>query len=126
MLSTDDLQWMRQDQTSRMFDKCRIHSVVPGTANEFNEDDIPSEQVSDPISCGLEMKSGSEKPLVALTAIQYDAILRLPIGTPVKETDKIEIIERYGERPENLTFQVVSPIQQGPSAIRVLLRKDVI
>lgn len=121
--TTDDLAMMRETQTDHMLDECVVLSYAAGTRNEFNEADAPSYTDSDPMPCGLDMRPSSERHGQEMTAIQFDATLRLPINTEVKETDRIRIISRFGLYPGELTYEIVSPIQRGPSGIRVILRK---
>lgn len=124
--SADDLTAMRQTQTGHMLDSCQILSYAAGTLNEFNEADAPTYTEGDPVECGLDMRSGSERSGYEMTPVQYDAVLRLPLSAALKETDRVQIIARFGEFIEPLIFEIVSPIQRGPSGIRILLKKVVI
>ena len=123
MFTAADLQNMRDAQHEHMQDQCSILAYTAGTANEYNEQDAPTYPVQSLSSCGVEMMAGTEKWGATMTPITYDATLRLPINTTVKETDRIEVTSRYAEYPSSLTFEIVSPIQRGPSGIRLLLRK---
>ena len=125
MFTACDLKNMRDAQYEHMQDMCSILAYTAGTANEYNEQDAPTYPVQSVIACGLEMKSGSEKWQADMTPINYDATLRLPIGTQITELDRVEITSRYAEFPDALTFEIVSPIQRGASGIRLLLRKVV-
>jgi head-tail adaptor len=123
MFTSTDLTNMRLSQTDRMQDKCYLQarSVTPNSMNEQVESwaDTGSE-----ISCGLEMKSGSESHRPENVVVQYDAVLRLPITTTVTELQRIRVTKRYAEALATpLVFDIVSPIQRGPSAIRILLKK---
>lgn len=124
--SAEDLTGMRETQVGHMLDTCQILAYSPGVRNKFNEADDPVYTAGDPIPCGLDMRSGSERYGLKMTVIQYDAVLRLPLQTPLKETDRVQVIARFGEYKDPTTFEIVSPIQRGPSGIRVLLRKIVI
>jgi hypothetical protein len=123
--SADDLEEMREAQTDHMLDRCEILSYTAGTANEFNEYDAPTYPASFESECGLDMRSGSERHGLDNTIIQYDATLRMPLSAPAKETDRINVYSRFGEYPDAITYEIVSPIQRGPSCIRLLLRKVV-
>ena len=125
MFTPADLLNMRDAQTNYMQDVCVIFARSAGTANEYNEQDAPIYTTRSVSVCGLDMKSGSERYNVGNTAINYDAILRLPLSTKIDETDRIEITARYAEYPDALMFEITSPVQRGPSGIRVLLRKVV-
>jgi hypothetical protein len=121
-----ELEGMRQTQTGHMMDECVVLVYAAGTANEFNEADAPSYTASSSYECGLDMNPGSERHEADLTAIQYDAVLRLPLNVSLKETDRIQITKRFGELPAPLTYEIVSPIQRGPSGVRILLRRIVV
>jgi len=121
-----DLQDMRTAQNVHMMDECVVLSYSAGAANEFNESDAPVYAESDSMPCGLDMNAGSERHEVDMTVIQYDAVLRLPLNMLLKETDRLKVFSRFAEYPVPLTYEIVSPIQRGPSGLRVLLRKIVV
>jgi hypothetical protein len=123
MFTATDLSNMRHAQTSHMLDVCNILSYTAGTLNEYNEADAPTYPATIITECGLDMRSGSERHGLDVTVIQYDAALRMPLSAAIKETDRIEITSRFGEYPTALIYEIVSPIQRGPSGIRLLLRK---
>lgn len=123
--SADELAEMREAQDAHMLDECVIISFTAGARNEFNEDDNPIETESAPWICGLDMRPGSRRFGAEMTVIQYDATLRLPLEAEVKETDKIRIVSRFGAQHEFPIFEVMSPIQRGPSGMRLILRKVV-
>lgn len=126
MFTELDLANMRTAQDEHMLDKCVILSYTAGTLNEYNESDAPVETVSGEIVCGLDMRPSSERHNSDMTLITYDATLRLPIATAVKETDRIRVTKRFGETITPLTYEIVSPMQRGPSGIRLMLRKIVV
>ncbi len=123
--TADELKEMRETQTGHMLDLCVIISHTAGTLNEYNEDDAPTESESAPVECGLDMNPGSRRFGEDMTVIQYDAVLRLPLHTPVTEKSRIKIVARFGEYHDPLTYEIVSPIDRGPSGIRIYLRKVV-
>jgi hypothetical protein len=125
IFTVDDLAMMREAQTDHMLDECVILSYAAGTANEYNEADAPVYTAGNSLICGIDMRSGSERHGQEMTVIQYDATLRLPIETLLKETDRVQIISRFCEYHAYPMYEIVSPIQRGPSGIRVLLRKIV-
>lgn len=108
-----------------MLDTCTVLWYADGTANEYNEQDAPTYTPTYTGACGLNMQPGSERQGDNTTTIQYDALLHLPFGTQIKETDRVEITSRHGQHPDGLTFEVVSPILRGITDFRVLLRKIV-
>lgn len=125
----DELEGMRDEQTGHMLDMCVILTYAEGTLNEFNEADAPTFTESAPVECGLEMvsdmRSTARRFNEEMTVIQYDAVLRLPLHTPITEKDHIRIVARFGEMHNTLDYEIVSPIQRGPSGIRFLMRKVV-
>ena len=69
------------------------------------------------------MRPGSERHLVDKTLIEYDATVRLPITTAVGMQDRFRVTKRFGETLSTpLVFDIVGPIQRGPSGVRLLLR----
>jgi len=126
----EELDSMRIDQEGHMMDTCAIITVEEGALNEFNEADSPNPTEQEAIDCGLDMRpsdrSSDERHTGQMTIVQYDATIRLPITTVVKETNQVKILTRFGETVDNLVYEIVSPIQRGPSGIRLRLRKVVI
>lgn len=123
--TADDLADMRDAQTGHMLDSCAILTYAEGTRNEFNEADAPTYTAGAPVECGLDMRPGLRRFGDEMTVIQYDAALRLPLHTPVTEKDRVRILSRFGEFHDTLDYEIVSPIQRGPSGIRLYLRKVV-
>ncbi len=76
------------------------------------------------MACGLNMAPGSEEHSQQNTVIEYDATVRLPISTTVDLRDRFRVTKRYGAMLTTaLVFDIVSPIQRGPSGIRLMLRR---
>ena len=121
----DDLECMRDTQTGHMLDLCVIMAFTPGAANEYNEDDAFTYVDSAPLECGLNMNPGTRTFGEEMTVIRYDAIVRLPLHTPMTEKDHIRVIARFGEFTDGQEWEIVSPIDRGPSGIRVYLRRVV-
>lgn len=122
MFDANELADMRSAQQAHMMDTgYRMARSV--TANAYNEPIESFTQAATATVCGLEMKSGAEKDKETMTLIEYDAILRLPITFTIDYKDRFKVTKRYGESITALTFEVVSPVQRGPSGLRVLLRK---
>lgn len=127
MFDATDLTNMREAQTDHMLDVCVIRSFSAGSANEFGELDNPSYDESQSTICGLDMRPGDERHGQDMAVISYDATLRLPIDVVVKETDQVKVTMRFGDTLDTpLTYQIVAPIQRGPSGIRLRLKKVVI
>ena len=123
--TSEELEGMRDEQTGHMLDMCVILTYAEGTLNEFNEADAPTFTESAPVECGLDMRPSSRRFGEEMTVIQYDATLRLPLHTPVTEKDHIRVVSRFAEFHDTLDYEIVSPIQRGPSGIRIYVRKVV-
>lgn len=120
--SQAELEAMRDTQDGAMQDVCRL-MTYSRTFNSYGEPvEVWADGTTD-IICGLEMKPGTERSRDTMTVIEYDAILRLPIGTTLDEKDRIEVVSRYGEDITAQVYRIAAPIQRGPSGIRILLNQ---
>lgn len=127
IFTSNDLTNMRTAQTEHMQDFGKVLAYAAGTLNEFNEADAATYTESVGTACGLDMRPSSERSGQDMTTIQYDATLRLPLEVTLKETDHFQVTHRFGEALDTaLTYEIVSPIQRGPSGIRLLLKKVVV
>ena len=105
-----------------MMDTCKIQSVTQ-TADTMNQL-VESWTAGDAVECGLDMRPGSERHGEDKTVVNYDATLRLPIDETPDVKDRIEVTHRFGEAlAASLIYNIVGPIQRGPSGIRLLLKK---
>ena len=114
---------MREAQTDHMLDTCILQTCTEEISSFRNP--VPSyEDAEEAINCGLDMRSGAEKRKPDMTPVEYDATIRLAITEAPSEKDRIKITKRFGETLTTpLIFDIVSPIQRGPSCIRLRLRK---
>lgn len=126
MFTTNDLATMRATQDAYMQDTCRILVYAAGTADAYGEHSAPTYTPGSSIRCGLDQRPGSERRGAKQTTIEYDATLRLPIDTALKETDRIRVTKRFGENTTDIDYEVSAPIQRGPSGIRLLLKKVIV
>lgn len=122
MFDANDLANMRTTQDDHMMDECKLQ-VYSRTFDAFGDPVDTWTPATSSIICGLDMKAGNEIDRTTMTTINYDAILRLPINTVLDPKDKIQITKRFDESITALMYEIVSPIQRGPSGIRILLRK---
>lgn len=122
MFDANELADMRTAQTAHMMDT-GYRMVHSQTYDAYNEPVHTYTRSSVSTACGLEMKSGSETDKETMTLINYDAILRLPVNTVINYQDRFEVTKRYGETITALVYDVISPVQRGPSGIRVLLKR---
>src|SRR6188474_2396783 len=126
MFTAADLSTMRATQDLYMQDRCQILVYAAGTVDDYGEPSSPTYTAGSEIVCGLDQRPGFERLGADLTSIQYDATLRLPIATALKETDRIRITKRYGEDTTDIDYEISAPVQRGPSGLRVLLKKAVV
>jgi hypothetical protein len=123
MFSTHDLENMRTTQENHMMDLCVFQACVQtrSTTGALVET-WPVD--SDASVCGLDMRPGFERDGVEMVVLNYDATLRLPITSTPNAKDRIKITKRFNEvLAVPLVFNIVGPIQRGPSGIRLLLKR---
>jgi head-tail adaptor len=120
--STDELTGFKTAQTNHMMDTV-VRQTYSATSNSYNEDVVTyTDQTA--IKCGLDMRPGSERHTSNYTALEYDATMRLPITTTIDARDRLKITKRFGETLTTaLVFEIVGPVQRGPSGIRLLLKR---
>jgi hypothetical protein len=123
IFSEADLARMRATQVAHMQDECVIRrcTTTPNSINEavktFTEDVTAT-------ICGLDMRSGDERHTVQFNTLIYDATIRIPIATVIDSKDQVKVTKRFGETlAAPLTFEIVGPVQPGPSGIRLKLKK---
>ncbi len=120
--STTDLSRMRDTQEAHMNDVCKIgRRLATEDAYGAGSDEITwgGSQI-----CGLDLRQGSYRRGSDIELVIYDATLRLPHGTLISTGDKVSIISRFGEEQDPpLPFEVMSPLQDGPSGMRVALKR---
>jgi hypothetical protein len=124
MFNSAALTFMRSTQTGHMQDVA-IRQAFSFTTNSMNEAVGAWDTTSTTeIPCGLDMRSGSERHGQNYTTLVFDASIRLPITTTIDTRDRIKITKRFGETLATaLIFEIVGPIQSGPSGIRLLLKR---
>lgn len=121
--TTDDLAEMRACQSGHMLDTCVIKARVQtiGASGERLET-FPVDSAA--VICGLDMRPGVERHTSEGNTVQYDATIRLPVGTVIVPTSRVKITKRFGETlTVPLVYEVMSPLQQGPSGMRFALRR---
>jgi hypothetical protein len=70
------------------------------------------------------MRSGSEMQRDNKTVVQYDAVLRIQVTEIPSEMKRFRVTKRHGETLATpLVFDIVAPVQRGPSGNRILLNK---
>lgn len=123
MFTAAELANFRTEQTGHMADTGYLQ-VYTRTLNSFGEPAVTYTESLTSTACGLDMRPGSERHMADKTVAQYDATVRLPITATPSPLDRIRITARFGEALATpLVFDILSPIQRGPSGIRLLLKK---
>lgn len=122
MLDNNQLAHFRERQLLSLMDVCR-RLQYSRTFNDYNEPIEAYTEIEIDVPCGLEQLVGNERGRSADTLTQYDAVIRLSIADEWDVKDKITVIKRYGESITPIVYQIVSPIQRGPSGIRLLVKR---
>lgn len=118
-----ELANMRTAQTGHMMDTCVLQACVQ-TANAMNELVETWPVDGSAMDCGLEMMAGNERRGLDHAVLQYDARIRLPITATPNQKDRVKVTKRFGETLGTaLVFEIVGPIQRGPSGVRMLLKR---
>lgn len=118
-----ELTAMRSAQDGHLLDTGNIQPITV-TGDTFGQqvETWPTNSAS--IACGLDMRPGSERHGADKTVVEYDATVRVPIATTVDMRDRFRVTKRFGETLVSaLVYEIVAPIQRGPSGIRLLLKR---
>ena len=119
--SEADLTNMRETQDNHCMDTCKFGTATQ-TADTYNQQ-VETFAYGADVICGLDMRPGSERHGVDKTVLEYDATIRLPIASAPDPIDRIRVTKRFGEAlGVALTYNIVGPIQRGPSGVRLLLK----
>ena len=121
--TTQDLTALRHAQDGHMMDTGNVQPIsVTGDTFGQQVESWPTNSAA--IVCGLDMRPGSERHGVDKVLVEYDATVRLPVGTTVDLRDRFRVTKRHDETLSTpLVFDIVSPIQRGPSGVRLMLRR---
>ncbi len=120
--SSAELAAMKAAQEAHMMDKGKIGRY----ARTYDTDGNPKETWTldaSEVSCGIDQSPGSERRRPDMTVVTWDAVLRLPSGTNIDAKDRFTLTKRFGATVTNVTYEVAGPIEQGPSGLRILLKK---
>lgn len=121
--TSDELADLRTAQTGHMLDTGNMMPVTV-TQDSFGQMVETWTTNGADVACGLDMRPGSERHGTDMTVVAYDATVRLAITTSVDLRDRFRVTKRFGETLSSaLIFDIVSPIQRGPSGIRLMLRR---
>lgn len=121
--SSAELSDMQSCQSDHMLDTGNIQPRTQAQ-DSYNQDVETWPTNSADLACGIDMRPGSERFTNKMTLTSYDATARLPITATPKVGDRFRVTKRFGVALVTpLVFRIVSPIQQGPSGIRIILQK---
>lgn len=122
MLSPKDLATMRATQTAHMMDECVLQACTQ-TVDSFGQM-VESFVDGTEQACGLDMRPGSERRGAQNIVVTFDASVRLAITAAPNPKDRVKVTKRFGETLTTaLVYEIVGPIQRGPSGIRLLLKR---
>ena len=117
---TAELTRMQDTQESAMQDKCQILRYASLDDSYGNPE--ASYTAWPEIVCGVkqllprEIQQSGEVPVI-------DAVIRFPLGTKIDSRDRIRVSWRYDvEKLPELSrdeYDIVGPVREGPSGIRV-------
>ena len=120
--SAADLTNMRATQDAHMMDTCKLQACTQ-TLDSYRQA-VETFVDGAAISCGLDMRPGSERHTADKTVINYDATVRLPIASSPDTKDRVKVTKRHGTAlAAALVYNIIGPIQMGPSGVRLLLKK---
>lgn len=123
MFDSAHLAWMRQTQQNHMQDIYHRMAFTAGQDAHNQETAAPVEDQTDRLF-GLEMQPGSEPARDKVIELRWDATGRFPLDAEFDTRDQVKVIKRYGEvLAVPLVFDIVGPIQRGPTAVRLRLSK---
>lgn len=118
-----DLSAMREIQNGHMMDAGYFQALTR-TYNTYGEEINSWADTGSEVSCGLEMMSGAEMRRQDKTIVQYDAVLRVAVTEMPSELRRFRVTKRHGETLATpLVFDIISPVQRGPSGNRILLQR---
>lgn len=122
-LTAPDLAMMQVTQQAHMMDTCRLLTFGTGPVDEYGVT-RPLYTEGGDLACGFYFGSGRRAEATGSQVPLSDAVLRLPLGTAIKQTDRVRLIARFGIAltiPEN--FEVVGQPMQGPSGLTVRINR---
>ena len=117
-----ELTAMQTAQVGHMQDRF-VPQVYSRTSNAVGEP-VVTYTNGDYTDCGLDMRPGSERHTGDNTLTAYDATIRVAWNSTLNTKDRVMVTHRFGTAlAVNLVFDVVAPLQQGPSGSRYALKR---
>lgn len=122
IFSSDELSRMETAQEAHMMDT--VTRLVWSMAADSLNAQVPTWTTGISIPCGLDMTGGNEQRDGGRIMVQWDARIRLALGTTLDLRDRFRVSKRFGQAVLNGTvYEIVSPAEEGPSGIVLNLRK---
>lgn len=111
---------MQGAQDSAMMDTCQVLVYTEGAANAYNKPAI-TYPASAAIRCGW--KPATKEMMQDTQVPAWDGRLRMPIGTVIKNTDRIRLTHRYGVALSPVqNYEIVGNPERGPSGLVLRLK----
>jgi len=125
-LSSEDFTNLRADAESMFLDECALAPRV--TVKDGAGEEIPEKQEhrawGSPIRCSFDVRPGSKAFGPDHTLLAYDAGIRMAAGTAIDVHGWVKVVSRYGSAVDDgIVYEIMGPVQDGPSAIRLLLKR---
>lgn len=119
--SETELVALRTTHVAHYGDHCKIGTQ--GTTQSSTGHLTETFTYGTEIECGFKPAGGKEREAPNGTVLRIDAVLRLPIGTEVHETDRIEITKRNGEAVTGEIYQATGEPRRGVTGLQLDLVK---
>jgi hypothetical protein len=120
--TTDELTAMRSAQQAHMMDTY-VPQVYSRAFDAFGQEVVTFTDGT-ASACGLDMRPGSERHTPGNTLTEYDATIRVAVGSTLTTKDRVKVTKRFGETLSTpLVFEIVAPLQLGPSGCRFALKR---
>lgn len=119
IFTTDQLTAMRAAQSSHMNDVIDIENRTPYYSNG---ETLYSGVVQSGVACGFNFTQGVEIDRGQVIVVDYEAEVRLPLGTVIDINDKVTLTELAGETHDEV-FDVFEYPRFGTTAKLVRLKR---
>lgn len=114
---------LRAVQQLHMWDTIR-RQQYSRTINDAGQPVETWSEVAVDLDCGYEPQNGAESSTVARTIVTWDATIRLPVTTVLDPKDRVLLTRTKRETlSPPILYSIVGPVQTGPTALLVRLRK---
>jgi hypothetical protein len=87
ILSTTEINKLKETQESTLFDTCTINSAVVSGEDSYGQEVI--NYVHSDVSCGFNFNGGIENSKGQIVELDYDALVRFPKVTVINPSDTI-------------------------------------